>query len=364
MSDEGIGMAGWLLADLVLVLALVFLTFTPAALSGEPDAAVIVDIGCETEAFDGQTNVRCTPDVGGGEAQFYAWTAERGEPAAGGASTFVASFAGAGAVRLTVSNAGGEHSAAFPILPPPVPPPITSPVILDIGCEIERSNGQTDVRCIPEIGGGTPSSYEWTAVHDWARSHERGTDFSASFVESGAVTLTVSNDGGEHRAAFPVLPPRTAVVVSAPECSDVQTDFRFAQIVLSGAALGAVNWDDIASSKVREDVIKSAELDDIDDGALDCCAEAFLREKLNEGLRIALVETFAHEPDGKHVALARDVNDAFSKGLRDADIDILRDPPAAGRWKWFGDYLARGLPSREVRLNLYFVKPFDDEDCR
>ena len=33
------------------------------------------------------------------------------------------------------------------------------------------------------------------------------------------------------------------------------------------------------------------------------------------------------------------------------------------RWKWFGDYLARGLDPGEVRLNLYFVRPSDSEDC-
>ena len=37
MNDEGVGIAGWLLADLALVLAIVFLAFTPAALSDDSD---------------------------------------------------------------------------------------------------------------------------------------------------------------------------------------------------------------------------------------------------------------------------------------------------------------------------------------
>ncbi len=389
MNDEGVGIAGWLLADLMLVLALVFLALTSGVLSADRDpeatpvaaepsveaplveAPEILDLGCEQgERVAGLIPVHCEPRLRADEAQSYAWTAERGEPDAGDASSFLANFKDAGAVRLTVSNEGGDDSAEFAVLPPPAAPPIIPPVILNIGCEMEApggpaAGGRINVRCTPEIGGDEPFLYKWTA--------ERGepdaggaSSFLASFYESGAVTLTVSSDGSEHSAAFPVLLPRTAVVASAPECSEVQTDFRFAQIVLTGAALGAVDWDEIANSQVREDVIKSAELDKIGDGDWsDSRAEAFLREKLAEGLRIALVETFAHEPDGNHVDLARHVNDAFSEGLRRAGIDILRDAPAEGRWEWFGDYLApKALVSQEVRLNLYFVKPFDDEDCR
>lgn len=291
MNDEGVGIAGWLLADLMLVLALIFLALTSDVLSADRDPEA--------------TPVAAEPSV---EA-----------------------------------------------------PPVEAPEILDLGCEQgERVAGLIPVHCEPRLRVDEAQSYAWTAVRGEPDAGD-ASSFLANFKDAGAVRLTVSNEGGEDSAEFAVLPP-----VSAPECSEVQTDFRFAQIVLTGAALGAVDWDEIANSQVREDVIKSAELDKIGDGDWsDSRAEAFLGEKLAEGLRIALVETFAHEPDGNHVDLARHVNDAFSEGLRRAGIDILRDAPAEGRWEWFGDYLApKALVSQEVRLNLYFVKPFDDEDCR
>ena len=137
MSDEGVGLAGWLLADLVLVLALVFLSFTPAALSDDLDAAQttatpiaaeppveaprILDLGCEQdERVAGVIPVRCKPRLGGGEVNSHSWEADRGRAFSyTGSDYFIAGFVDAGAVRLTVSNEGGEHSAAFPVLPPP-----------------------------------------------------------------------------------------------------------------------------------------------------------------------------------------------------------------------------------------------------
>ena len=299
MNDEGIGIAGWLLADLMLVLALLFLAFTPAR-----DASATIDVPATTPTTGAATAV----------------TAE----------------------------------------------PLAAPLILDIGCEVDRPAGDhADVTCTPQVAGGKASRYGWAAERGEPVGTERARTFRASFEEAGAVTLTISNSGGEHSAAFPVLPAATAASLG-PDCSDVQTDFRFAQIVLSGARTGAVSWQDIAKGQVRENVIKSSELDDLGDDTewSDSLAGPFLWEKLGEGLRIALVETFSNAPGGNHVQLSREVNDVFYDGVQAAGIDIFRAPPDEGRWKWFGDYLAaRTLESGEVRLNLYFVKPFDD-DCR
>ena len=150
MNDEGVGIAGWLLADLALVLAIVFLAFTPAALSDDLDiveatptpeptvaAPVILDLGCKEEEQPAEViAIRCEPLLGGGEIDSYRWEADGGRARGyAGSHSFAASFAGAGAVRLTAANAGGEHSAAFPVLPPPVPVP-PPPVPVPVGSEV------------------------------------------------------------------------------------------------------------------------------------------------------------------------------------------------------------------------------------
>ena len=366
MSDEGIGIAGWLLADLVLVLAIVFLAFTPA---GAPiNGPLIRDLGCVRTEAEGRIDVRCEPDLGGSEVFDYLWEPERAltssEP---DGEYFEASFEGAGAVRLTVSNEAGEHSTAFPVLPPTAEATVAAPLIRDLGCVRTEAEERIDVRCEPELGGGEVSVYLWEPERALASSKPDAAHFEGSFEGAGAVRLTVANEGGEVRTEFAVLPPRSTVAVPSPECSAVQTDFRFAQIVLTGARLGAVSWDEIAAARVRVDVVKSAELAEIGaDEWSDSEAEPFLREKLGEGLRIALVETFSHERGGSHVSLSEEANRVFFDGLREDKLEILRDPaPSAELWNWFGDYRApSSLDSGEVRLNLYFVKPFDDDDCR
>ncbi len=324
MNDEGIGIAGWLLADLVLVLAIVFLAFTPAALSGHSDDAELV--------------------------------------AAAGATA------------------------------------VAAPLILDIGCREEEQTGRLlPVRCEPILDGGAVDSYEWEADGGWARSYPGGDYFKASFADAGAVRLTVTNEAGGRSAEFFVRPPPTPTPTTtttpmptptatptlaatpapteAPDCSQVRTDFRFAQIVLTDAALDTVDWEDIAQGRVRENLIKSKEDDpagEIDDGEwLDTGGETFLRRKHGEGFRIALVETFSHAPGepqagggDPHIRLSGQVNDVFVDGLNRLGIDIFVDREAA-RENWFADYRDRSaLRSGEVRINLYFVKPFDDEDCQ
>jgi len=379
VNDEGIGIAGWLLADLVLVLAIVFLAFTPAALSGdaEPPAAaeasqipapLILDIGCVVAEVGGRTDVRCEPVLAGGNATSFAWEAERGQSVGGSTGAdFAARFAGAGSVRLMVANEGGEHRAAFPVLPRPSPTAevtVAAPLIRDLGCLLTEVEGRIDVRCEPELDGGEPSSYAWRAERGWPRSPDRGRTFAASFENPGAVRLTVANASGEHSVAAPVLLP----LVSA---NLVLEDFRFDQIVFCGAVLGQVDWGQIAAGRVREDVSKEEEVggswcEGGDGGALD-----FLKAKQQEGFRIAMVETFSNLNNSTSTELSRDVNEEFPAGLREAATDWL--PPGSddgdlfvdcspGK-RWFASYFDRGLDPGEVRINIFFVRRNSDITC-
>ena len=372
MSDEGVGLAGWLLADLVLVLALVFLSFTPAALSDDLDAAQttatpiaaeppveaprILDLGCEQdERVAGVIPVRCKPRLGGGEVNSHSWEADRGRAFSyTGGDFFTAGFADTGAVRLTVSNAGGEHSAAFPVLPSSAaatPVPTTSPLVLDIGCEIEASDGRTEVRCIPEIEGGTPASYEWTAQRGEPKAGHSPT-FEASFEDAGAVRLTVSNPGGEDSAAFLVLPP--------PVPPDLDRgDFSFDQIVFCGATLGEVTWEAIAAGRVRKNLTKNEELSGESCQEGDVGAEAFLLEKQRDGLRIAIVETFSNLDGEPLTALSAQVNDVFHEALRGKDFFAACDARERSLASYFS---TNKLEPGDVRINIFFV--YQPGGCR
>ena len=215
MNDESIAIAGWLLADLVLVLALLFLALTPGrdATATTIAAPVILDIGCVFGASAGETSVICTPEIGGGAASSFQWATERGAPVGpSDAAAFEASFEGVGAVVLTVSNDGGVHRAAFPVLPSPaatvIATPIAAPVILDIGCVADTSDGQTNVTCTPQLGGDAPSSYEWTAERGLARSYESSERFTASFTRArGGHAHCLERERRSTARTFPVLPP-------------------------------------------------------------------------------------------------------------------------------------------------------------
>ena len=308
MNDEGVGIAGWLLADLVLVLAIVFLAFTPAALS--------------------------------------------------------------------------DDSAK----PTPTPEPTVAPPVIDrIGCEKDdQEDGSIAVLCEPELSGGDVGTYRWEAERGWARRWTGGDSFSASFGGAGAVDLTVTNAGGEHSAAFPVLPPP----VRSPEGSEVLTDFRFDQIVLEGMAINKVTWErtekieGIAESQtIRQDLKKGQEdvkksewcPQESESGCptMDTTVRDFLQDKYDMGLRIALVETFAHAPtDGGHVKLARAVNDAFFEGITakpedgGMGMEDLFIACQSAREDWFADYLDRvALGEGEVRINVFFVTPSSYTGC-
>lgn len=134
MNDEGIGIAGWLLADLTLVLALIFLALVPgrpaAQATPEPrvEPPVIADIGCRppVEAMPAMPVVTCEPTVEGEGTLTYEWEVGGGgeRESARDAATLKAAFAGAGWVRLLVSNEGGETDERYPVIPPtPTPDP-------------------------------------------------------------------------------------------------------------------------------------------------------------------------------------------------------------------------------------------------
>ena len=131
MNDEGIGIAGWLLADLTLVLALIFLALVPGRAASPPSVVeppVITDIGCRHTA-EAMPVVTCQSRVEG-EGLSYRWeVSERGAPeGALDAATLRAAFAGAGWVRLVASNEGGETDETYPVIPPtPTPEPTPEP---------------------------------------------------------------------------------------------------------------------------------------------------------------------------------------------------------------------------------------------
>ena len=388
MNDESTGIAGWLLADLVLVLAIVFLAFAAAAVSGEEDppeptpvaAPVILDIGCVAAWARERSDIACEPILGGGAVELSLWEVERGRALSDpGGDNFRATFGDAGAVRLTVSNASGEHSAAYPVLSPNLPDPtaeatVAAPLIRDLGCIRSELEGRVDVRCEPELGGGEASSYVWEAERGEARSSLRGLSFVASFEDAGAVRLTVANDAGEARAEFAVLLPIPPPASAPPPVSAnlVLEDFRFDQIVFCGAIPNQVGWKQIATGVVREDVSKAEELSGEWCADGDGAALAFLEAKQQEGYRIAMVETFSNLNNSASTSLSAEVNAKLYEGLRGAEADW--PPPGTdigdifvacdALERSFAKYFSTGqLAPGEVRINVFYVRRNSDVTC-
>ena len=148
-----------------------------------------------------------------------------------------------------------------------------------------------------------------------------------------------------------------------PSCL-YESDFRFDQIVLRDVTRGSVTGEQILNGYVRENLEKSEE------GSTTWApsesssrALPFLRERQREGFRIALVETYSRDRSGVRgadVALSEKVNDALFDTLEDRyftddDKESVRDNRT-------GAYLWRAFAPGEVRINLFFVKP-PDEDC-
>ncbi len=139
--------------------------------------------------------------------------------------------------------------------------------------------------------------------------------------------------------------------------------------MLRGVTEETVTGDLIfATGNVREDIDKGKEIDDLrphgwDPSAPPNSVARFLRGRWLSGFRIALVETFSHARSGAHTDLSRAVNEAFFEKLaeRFAQTPILASPDVPESST--GAYLAtRTFELGEVRINLFFVKP-PDEDC-
>ena len=387
MNDESIAIAGWLLADLVLVLALLFLALTPGrdATATTIAAPVILDIGCVFGASAGETSVICTPEIGGGAASSFQWATERGAPVGpSDAAAFEASFEGVGAVVLTVSNDGGAHRAAFPVLPSPAAtviatPPIAAPVILDIGCVADTSDGQTNVTCTPQLGGDAPSSHEWAAERGQHAGSINEPSFDAWFESAGAVRLTVSNESGSHSASFPVLPPTPTAVVELAS-AEVLTDFRFDQIVLRDVQLGQADWTDIAGGRVRAGLIKSQELIKMTRSA----GNGFQRPQHNPNRPTSSVRSWSRVCASRSSRPSRMSREALTAASRIRST--TRSTKASCRSCMPGSTASActtssstATPERngslttatprstrdEVRINIFFVRPSDtDKTCQ
>ncbi|MCY4509048.1 MAG: hypothetical protein OXG35_19135 [Acidobacteria bacterium] len=301
MNDEGIGIAGWLLADLVLVLAIVFLAFTPAAGSDEPDEAelpvtaeatptakatveapLIRDLGCVRTDAEARTDVRCEPELAGGEPSSYAWEAERGSARSYGRGlTFAASFAEAGAVRLTVANEGGEARTEFAVLPQPTPTPTPESANL----VLESFRFDQIVFCGAVLG-----------EVDWGQ------------IAAGRVRENVSKDlevsgtwcEGEDGGAMTFLEAKQ------------QEGFRIAMVETFS------NLNNSTSTKLSNDV----------------------NDRFTAGLRKAATQWL---PPGSH----------------DGDLFVDCGPDE----RWFASYFDRGLDPGEVRINIFFVRRNSDIVC-
>ena len=159
MNDEGIGIAGWLLADLTLVLALIFLALVPgrpaAQATPEPsvEPPVIAAIGCSHDPDEAMPVVTCKPDVEGEETLEWE-VSERGAADALNALTLRAEFAGAGWVRLFASNEGGTTDKTYPVIPPtPTPEPTPESGLL-------QADFRFDQLVLSGIGSGPVSGDE------------------------------------------------------------------------------------------------------------------------------------------------------------------------------------------------------------
>lgn len=164
--------------------------------------------------------------------------------------------------------------------------------------------------------------------------------------------------------ATPTPTPTLAPTATATPSCLYESDFRFDQIVLRDVTRGNVTGEQILNGYVRENLEKSQEGSTTwTPSESSSRALSFLRERQREGFRIALVETYSRDRSGVRgadVALSEEVNDALFDTLEDRyftddDRESVRDNRT-------GAYLWRAFAPGEVRINLFFVKP-PDEDC-
>ena len=194
MNDEGIGIAGWLLADLTLVLALIFLALVPGRAAAPPPVVqppVIADIGC-SHAAEATPIVTCEPTVEGEGPLAFEWDVERGEPeGALDAATLTAKFGGAGWVKLLVRNEGGETDKTYPVIPPastPEPTPETG---------LLQADFRFDQLVLSDIGSGPVSSDDIAVarVREKLRKEQEDTPSDSIPDEEWATTRGMEQKG-------------------------------------------------------------------------------------------------------------------------------------------------------------------------
>lgn len=195
MNDEGIGIAGWLLADLTLVLALIFLALVPGreAATGSPppptEPPAIADIGCRQDGGAAPV-VTCEPRVEGERPLRYEWEVERGAARGGlAAESLTAEFAGAGWVRLVVANEGGKSQPrTYPVLPEPAATPTPEPAPSEL---LYRAEFRFDQLVLSGIAGDRIASgaIPGARVRERLRKEQEDTR-SAEIAERGWSELT------------------------------------------------------------------------------------------------------------------------------------------------------------------------------
>ena len=195
----------------------------------------------------------------------------------------------------------------------------------------------------------------------------RGDDEAEAVAPTPVATATATPTPSPTLAPTPTPTPTatpTPTPTPTPSCL-YESNFRFDQIVLRDVTRGNVKGPLILSGYVREDLEKTEEGIVWTPSESSSRALPFLRERQRDGFRIALVETFSRERQGAHVALSREVNSVLFATLASAfpsSIPIFTDPESVQRDRT-GAYLwVTNFEPGEVRINLFFVKP-PDEDC-
>lgn len=238
MNDEGIGIAGWVLADLVLVLALIFLAVVPGRDAAPTEPPVILDIGCSAE---GSTSlaVECLPQVEGQPPLDYSWRVSQvGEPEVALEGPEIAAvFTAPGSVTLFVSNRGGRSEPLVFSVGTPVRPEncsletdfrFSQLVLLNVRDgqvswdDIARSSVREDLIKSQEdepLGTGT----EWSPLNGISFLRERQLDgFRIALIETFSNSSTgnhtkLSAEMNEvfHRALGErIQPPDSSIFVS------------------------------------------------------------------------------------------------------------------------------------------------------
>ncbi len=194
---------------------------------------------------------------------------------------------------------------------------------------------------------------------NWLDDEEDIIEPAAAATETPTPTPTPTPTTTPSPTPTPTPPPTPTATPTQTKACDSASDFSFDQIVLKGMTRGSVDGDLIINTgRVRTSVNKSKEFVVLDEGNLeDVHTATFLKLRYARGFRIALVETYSNSGDGAHIALFDALEDVILGG-----DGILAYPTVPDDRT--GAYLALNtFDVGEVRINLFFVKP-PDEDCQ